>query len=79
MQRREEKKEAQQRLQEGARLSEQRDNGKRKFEKMSATEQQILEDHDTRKTHKQYAKAAGKRFPEFRGKMIPVVKNSDAK
>ena len=62
---------AKQRFNEGVRLSKQRDSGKRKLEKMSATEQQILEDYDTRKTHKEHAKASGKRLPQFRGKMIP--------
>ena len=62
---------AKHRFNEGVRLSEQRDSGKRKFENMSATEQQILEDYDTRKTHKEHAKASGKKLPQFRGKMIP--------
>ena len=62
---------AKQRFNEGVRLSEQRDSGKRKFENMSATEQQILEDYDTRKTQKEHAKASGKKLPQFRGKMIP--------
>ena len=68
-QRREEKKK--ERIDEGVRLSAQRDSRKRKFEEMSATEQQNLEDYDTCKTHKAHAKASGKRFPQFRGKMIP--------
>ena len=71
MQRREEKKKAKQRLDEGDRLSKQRDSGKRKFEDMSAIEQQILEDYDTRKTHKEHAKASGNTLPQFRGKMVP--------
>ena len=71
MQRREEKKKAKQRLNEGARLSEQRDNRKRKFEDMSASEQQILEDYDTRRTGEVDAKASGKKLPDFHGKMIP--------
>ena len=62
---------AKQQFNEGARLSEQRDSGKRIFENMSATEQQILEDYDTRKTQKEHAKIFGKRLPQFRGKMIP--------
>ena len=69
-QRREEKKKAQQRIDGGVRLSMQRDSRKRKFEEMSATEQQILENYDTRKTHKDHAKASGTRIPQFRGKMI---------
>ena len=62
---------AKQRVREGVRLNEQMDSGKRKFEQMSATEQQIKEDYDTGKTHKEHAKASGKRLPQFRGKMIP--------
>ena len=62
---------ANQRINEGVRLSEQRDNDKRKLENMSATEQQILEDYDTRKTHKAHAKASGKRLPQFQSKMQP--------
>ena len=53
---------AKQRFDEGFRLIEQRDNGKRKYENMSATEQQILEDYDTRKTQKEHAKASGKKL-----------------
>ena len=64
----EKKKKAKQQINEDVRLSKQRDSGKRKFEEMSATEQQILEDYDTRKTHKEHAKASGKRLPQFRGK-----------
>ena len=63
--------EAKQRSDEGVRLSEQRDSGKRKFKDMSAAEQQTLEDYDARKTYKAHAKASGKRLPQFRGKMIP--------
>ena len=62
---------SEQRFNEGVRLSEQKDSGKRKLENMSATEQQILEDYDTRKTHKEQAKACGNRLPQFQGKMIP--------
>ena len=62
--------EAKQRFDEGVRLSEQRDSGKRKFEDMSATEQQILEEYDTRKTHKEHAKASEKKLPQFQGKML---------
>ena len=63
-QRREEKKKAKQRIDEGVRLSKQRDSRKRKFEEMSATEQQILEDYDTRKTHKDHAKSIWKETPK---------------
>ena len=70
MQRREEKRKAKRRICEGAHLREEIDSKKRKFEDMSATKQQILEDYDTRKTHKEHAKASGKKLPQFRGKMI---------
>jgi len=46
--------EAEQRLDYGASLLEQRDRGKRKSEDLSATEQQILEACDTEKTKKIY-------------------------
>ena len=46
--------EAEQRLDYGASLLEQRDRGNRKFEDLSATEQQILEACDTEKTKKIY-------------------------
>ena len=38
----------------GASLAEQRDSNKRKFDDMSATEQQILHDFDTQKAKKRY-------------------------
>ena len=71
MQRREEKRKAKWRINEGARLSEERNSSKRKLEDMSATEQQILEEYDTRKTHEEHAKASGKTLPQFRDKMLP--------
>ena len=61
---------ANQRFNEGVRLSEQRDSGKRKFENMSATEQQILEDFETGKAAKRHAEDCGKKQPCFRGKML---------
>ena len=67
----EKKRKAKERINQGARLSEERDSSKRKFEDMSATEQQILEEYDTGKTHKEHAKASGKKLPQFRGKMLP--------
>ena len=42
---------------------------KRTYAEMSATEQQILEDFDTGKSAKRYAKEKGKRLPYFCGKM----------
>ena len=70
MQRREDKRTAKERMNEGARLIEERDSRKRKFQHLSATEQQILEEYDTGKTHKEHEKASGKRLPQFRGKML---------
>ena len=49
---------------------EQRDRGKRKFEDMSATEQQILEDFETQKSARQYEDACLRRPTHFRGKML---------
>ena len=63
MQRREEKRKANERVYEGARLGKQIDNKKRKLEDMSATEPSILEEYDTSKTHKQHAKASRKKLP----------------
>ena len=68
----EEKRKTKERLNEGARLSEERDSSKRKCEGMSATEQQILEEYDTRKTHKKRTQASRKRLPHFQGKMLPT-------
>ena len=47
MQRREDKRTAKERMNEGARLIKERDSRKRKFEDLSATEQQILQEYDT--------------------------------
>ena len=49
-QRREKMWEVKQQITEGEFLAKQRDRGKRKFEDMSATEQQVLEDFDTQKS-----------------------------
>ena len=64
------KMEAKQRLYNGAFLAEQRDSGKRKFDDMSATEQQVLEDFETNKSRKEYDSARAPRLPPFRGKML---------
>ena len=69
-QRRQRKLEAMHRLAQGSRLAEERDSKKRKFEDMSATEQQVLEDFDTGEARKRHAEACARRLPHFRGKML---------
>ena len=64
------KKEAKQRMNYGASLAEQRDSRKRKFDDMSATEQQILEDFETDKARKRYEATCAKKMPIFRGEML---------
>ena len=64
------KKEAKQRMNYGASLAEQRDSHKRKFDDMSATEQQTLHDFDTQKAKKTYEATCAKKNPQFRGKML---------
>ena len=64
------KKEAKQRMNYGASLAEQRDSNKRKFDDMSATEQQTLHDFDTQKAKKRYEATCAKKTPQFRGKML---------
>ena len=49
-----EKKEARLRLKHGARLSKQKDAGKRKWHEMSAAEQQLIEDYETEGSVKRY-------------------------
>jgi len=51
-QRRRKKHEAQQRLSQGTRLAKLRDSGDKEFDDMSATEQQILEDFDCKRSQK---------------------------
>jgi len=68
--RRERKLEAKQRMDQGALLVKQRDSGKRKFEDLSATEQQVLEDFETQKSKKQYAQECVKKLPHFQSKML---------
>ena len=55
---------------QGSHLVKERDSGKRNFEDMSATEQQVLEDFDTGKSQKRHAEECGKRLPIFGGKML---------
>ena len=68
MQRRQEKETTKKSLKQGELLANARDNKKRNFEDMFATEQQILEDFDTGKLSKKYDNACGKRVPTFRDK-----------
>ena len=67
--RRQTKLEAKQQVQRGTFLAEQRDNGKRQLEDMSAAEQQLLEDFETQKSSKQYEEARVKRPRYLHGKM----------
>ena len=69
MHRGERKLEAKQQMVQGNQLLKERDSKKRNFEDMSATEQQVLEDFETGKSPKRYAKESGKRLPCFHGKM----------
>ena len=48
------KDEARHRLTDGARLSKQKNTGKRTWNEMSATEQQLIEDYETKKSRKAY-------------------------
>ena len=69
-QRRERKWQANQRLAQGSRLAEERDTHKRKFQDVSATKQQVLEESDTDKLSKQHAVACAKRLSRFQGKIL---------
>ena len=48
------KKDAKHRLKDGARLSEQKESGKRKWGEMSSTEKQLIEDYETNKSRTEY-------------------------
>ena len=48
------KNEAKQRVKAGARLSEQKDIGKRTWDEMSSTEKQLIEDYETNKSTTEY-------------------------
>ena len=52
--RRSKKEETRRQLRQGARLAKLRDSGKRKFDNMSATEQQVLEDYDCNRLKRRY-------------------------
>ncbi len=69
-QRRQRRYEARQRLNQGTCLTRARDSGKRKFEHMSATEQQVLHDFETHKFRRQHEEAGAKRMPWFQGKKL---------
>ena len=48
------KNDAKQRLKDGARLSKQKDTGKRMWNEMSSTEKQLIEDYETKKSRREY-------------------------
>ena len=50
------KNEAKLRLKDGARLSIQKDTGKRMWNEMSSTQKQLIEDYETKKSKKEYEK-----------------------
>ena len=62
--------EIKQQLVHGAQLADHRDTGKRKFEDMSAAEQQILEDFETEKTEKEYNKLCVRKPARMHWKML---------
>ena len=69
-QRRERLWEAKRQMAQGARLQKQRDSGKRTADNMSATEQPVLEDFETKRTERRYSEAVVKKMPRFQGKML---------
>jgi hypothetical protein len=69
-QRRQCKIKATQRMDHGAFLVKERDSGKRKFDDMSATEQQTLEDFETQKSRRMYEATRANKPPHFRGRML---------
>ena len=71
--RREEKSKAWVDLREGQNLAKERDSGKRKFDTMSATEQQLLEDYDWDRLKKRYKETKIEKMPPFRGKKLPLL------
>ena len=48
------KNEARKKLKDGARLSNQKDTGKRTWNEMSSTQKQLIEDYETNKSRRQY-------------------------
>ena len=68
--RRENKAGAKQYMDHGERLVNQIDSGKRKAEHMSATEQQIIQDFQSRKSIKQHEQECVRRPPPLSNKML---------
>ena len=71
--RREEKSNAWVDLRQGQNLAKERDSGKRKFDTMSATEQQLVEDYDCDRLKKRYKQTQLERLPAFHGKKLPFL------
>ena len=71
--RHEEKNRARADLREAEELAKERDSGKRKFDTMSATEQQLLEDYDWDRLKKRYKETKIEKMPPFRGKKLPLL------
>jgi hypothetical protein len=69
-QRRKCKIKAKQRMDYGAFLVKERDSGKRKFDDMSATEQQTLEDFENLLSRRVYEDTRANKPPLFRGRML---------
>ena len=72
-QRQEDKSKALADLRKGQYLANKRDSGKRKFDTMSATEQQLLEDYDSNRLSKRYKQTKIVKLPPFRGKKLPLL------
>ena len=64
------KNDAKQEMKHGEFLAKQRDSGKRKFEDMSATEQQTLEEFETNKSKRRHEAMRVRKLPYFHGEMI---------
>ena len=60
-------------LRQGQNLAKERDSGKRKFDAMSATEQQLVEDYDCDRLNKRYKETKIEKMPPFRGKKLPLL------
>ena len=67
---RSEKSEARQRLSQGAHLATIRDSGKKQFNDMSATEQQVLVDFDANKLQKRHEELRVQKPEPFRRKLL---------
>ena len=62
--------EAKQRVHQGAFLAEQRYSRKRKLADMSATEQQVLKEFDSKRLKEQYDQERVKKLPRFTGTLL---------